>query len=74
MELMATKKKAASEAGESVQLNFRVSQEDYDRLEKLTSLLPLSAIARAALLIGLAEIEKNPARLLEAAASPKRAR
>lgn len=73
MDLMATKKRAATE-DESKQVNVRLSSTDYSRLEKLAELLPITAIARAAMLIGLAEIEKRPAALLEAPPAPKRAR
>ncbi|MBX3205489.1 MAG: hypothetical protein KF764_10500 [Labilithrix sp.] len=58
-DLMAAKK------DEARQLNLRLSAEEYARLEKLAELLPITAIAKAALLVGLAEIEKRPSILLE---------
>jgi hypothetical protein len=44
---------------------LRISQDDRARLDKLANRLPLkmAAIARIALRIGLAEIERDPARI-----------
>jgi hypothetical protein len=48
-------------------LNLRVTAEDRARLDKLSGLLPRSAIARAALRLGLEQIEADPAMLLRPA-------
>ena len=49
------------------QLNLRVSQADVDRLDALAARVPVlkaNTIGRAALRLGLALLEKDPARLL----------
>jgi len=51
-----------------VMLAFRLAQVDVDRLETLATKMPVlskTALARAALLIGLDAIERSPARVLE---------
>ena len=73
METMATKRKATDEdEGASRQLGVRVSHDDYARLEKLAARLPVSTIARVALLLGLEIIEKQPSVLI--GDKPKRRR
>ena len=65
MELMASKRKTTDEdEGASRQLGVRVSPQDYARLEKLAARLPVSTIARVALLLGLEIIEKQPGVLI----------
>ena len=51
----------------------RISETDRELLDELSSRLPLkmAAIARIALRIGLAEIEKDPARIFAAGATKK---
>lgn len=56
------------------QIAIRLSEEDLQRLDKLAERIPIAsrnAIARAALRIGLAVIEENPARALAAPSEPK---
>jgi hypothetical protein len=67
---MATKKKAGDDAGLEKQIGVRLSPKDYARLEGLSVQLSVSAIARAALLVGLDIIEEQPGVLL--GAKPKR--
>ena len=52
-------------------LFVRITKDDRDLLDALASRLPLkaSAIARIALRIGLAEIDKDPARIFAAGAT-----
>lgn len=54
-------------------LFIRVTSEDKQQLEDLAARLPLkaAAIARIALRIGLAEIDKDPAKVLAAGATKK---
>ncbi len=61
---MATKKKPRDEAGLDRQIGVRLAPKDYDRLEGLAVHLSVSAIARAALLVGLDIIEAQPGVLL----------
>lgn len=63
MDLVAAKKRATED--ERKQVNVSLSADDYARLEKFATLLPVTAIARAALLIGLEAIEKRPTLLVE---------
>ena len=63
MEAMATKKKAAEEGLEK-QIAVRLTEADHARLERLAVHLSVSAIARAALLVGLDVIEGQPGVLL----------
>ena len=53
----------------SRQIAIRLSDDDMQRLDGLAQSIPIAsrnAIARAALRIGLAALEENPARLLSA--------
>lgn len=59
-DIMATKKKAGDDVGLDRQIGVRLAPADYDRLEKLAVHLSVSAIARAALLIGLDVVERQP--------------
>lgn len=65
-----------SDEGLSEAIYVRISQADRDALEALAKRLPLkqAAIARIALRIGLAEIEKDPARIFTAPAKKGRSR
>ena len=58
---MASKKKPADEGR---QIGVRLSAEDYERIEKLSSRLAVGTIARVALLLGLEIIEKQPSVLI----------
>ena len=65
MEDMATKKtKASDDAGLERQIGVRLTPEVYERLERLSGHLSVSALARAALLVGLDIIEEQPGVLL----------
>ena len=65
MEDMATTRKKASEAdGLERQIGVRLTEKDYARLEGLAVVLSVSAIARAALMLGLDVIEAQPGVLL----------
>lgn len=64
VEDMATKKKTGDDAGLDKQIGVRLSAEDYARLERLAVHLSVSAIARAALTVGLDIIEAQPGVLL----------
>lgn len=57
---MATKKKTADDDALGRQIGVRLSQEDYERLNRLAVHLSVSAIARAALVVGLDIIEAQP--------------
>jgi len=61
--LMATKKKAADESLDK-QIAVRLTEADYKRLEALSSRVPVSAIARVALMVGIEAIEKQPGILI----------
>ena len=55
------------------QIAIRLSEEDVDRLDALTKRFPIAsrnAIARAALRLGMAAIEKDPMQLLSSDAPP----
>jgi hypothetical protein len=57
----------SSDENLTVMLAFRVAQAEMDRLEKLAERMPVlskTAFARAALLLGLDAIEKDPAKVL----------
>lgn len=60
---MAARKKA-EESGLDRQIGVRLTEADHARLEKLAVHLSVSAIARAALLVGLDVIEAQPGVLL----------
>jgi hypothetical protein len=60
---MAAKKKT-TKSDEGKQIGVRLSAEDFARLEKLSSRLAVSTIARVALLLGLEIIEEQPAVLV----------
>ena len=60
---MATKKTTAAK-DEGKQIGVRLSSEDYARLEKLSTRLPVGTLARVALLLGLDIIERQPGVLL----------
>lgn len=61
MDLMAAKKKADDERK---QINISLATDDYKRVEKYASLLPITAIARALMLIGLEQVEKRGPQIL----------
>jgi hypothetical protein len=54
------KKKKTDEAGLERQIGVRLTATDHARLERLAVHLSVSTIARAALLIGLDVIERQP--------------
>jgi hypothetical protein len=58
------KRKTTEEQGLEKQIGVRLTAEDYARLEGLAVHLSVSAIARAALLVGLDVIESQPGVLL----------
>ena len=62
-----------SDDGLTEELTMRISKADRGLLDTLASRLPLKmrAIARIALRIGLAEIDKDPARIFAAGATKK---
>lgn len=64
MDTMATKRKSAGEEDLSRQIGVRLTEADHARLEGLAKHLSISAIARAALLVGLDAIEAQPGILL----------
>ena len=64
MDEMAKKKKTGDDVGLERQIGVRLAPKDYDRLEKLAAHLSVSALARAALLVGLDIIEAQPGVLL----------
>jgi len=57
---MATAKKSVDEAGLERQIGVRLALKDYERLERLAVHVSVSALARAALLVGLDIIEAQP--------------
>jgi hypothetical protein len=61
---MATKKKSGEDVGLERQIGVRLAPKDYERIERLSVHLSVSAIARAALLIGLDDVERQPGVLL----------
>jgi hypothetical protein len=61
---MAAKKKTDDAAGLDKQIAVRLTEADHARLERLSVHLSVSAIARAALLVGLDVIEEQPGVLL----------
>ena len=61
-EMAAKKTTAAKDEGK--QIGVRLSSEDYARLEKLSTRLPVGTLARVALLLGLDIIERQPGVLL----------
>lgn len=61
--IMAAKKKTGDDGLER-QIGVRLSVKDYERLERLAVHLSMSAIARAALMVGLEVIERQPGVLL----------
>ncbi len=63
MENMATKRKSGDDEL-AKQIAVRLTEDDYARLDKLAVHLSISAIARAALLVGLDAIEAQPGILL----------
>lgn len=63
METMAAKRKT-EDAGLDRQIAVRLTEADHARLERLAVHLSISAIARAALLVGLDVIEQQPGVLL----------
>jgi hypothetical protein len=64
VEAMATKRKTGGDEDLSRQIGVRLTEADYERLEGLSKHLSISAIARAALLVGLDAIEAQPGILL----------
>ena len=66
MDDMATKKTTSKASDEELsrQIGVRLTEKDYARLEGLAVHLSVSAIARAALMLGLDLIEKQPGVLL----------
>jgi hypothetical protein len=60
---MAAKKKT-DDTGLDRQIGVRLTEADHARLERLAVHLSVSAIARAALLVGLDVIEEQPGVLL----------
>lgn len=70
---MATKRKTGDEENLTKQIAVRVTEADYARLEALSTRIPISALTRVALLVGLDAIEAQPAILLgEEPRKPKR--
>ncbi len=64
---MATKKKTATDDDEALKtrlVGVRVTDADYARIERLTGRLSVSAIVRAALLVGLDVVEAQPGVIL----------
>jgi hypothetical protein len=57
---MATAKKAGDDPGLERQIGVRLAPKDYERLERLAVHLSVSALARAALIVGLDIIEAQP--------------
>jgi hypothetical protein len=65
VEDMATKKTGKTgDEDLSRQIGVRLTEKDYARLEGLAVHLPISAIVRAALMVGLDIIEEQPGVLL----------
>ena len=64
MDDMASRKKTAGDEDLSRQIGVRLTEADHARLERLAVHLSISAIARAALLVGLDAIEGQPGILL----------
>lgn len=67
-------RRVMSDAELTEELTLRISKEDNAQLEAIASRLPLKkrAIARIALRIGLAEIEKNPGAIFAAGKPAKK--
>jgi len=59
-----TRKKTDDEAGLTKQIAVRLSESDHERLLALSTRIPMSAIARDALLVGLEAIERQPGILI----------
>lgn len=57
---MAAKKKTGTDEGLGRQIGVRLTEADYERLERLAVHLSVSTIARAALLVGIKVIEEQP--------------
>lgn len=66
-------RRVMSDAELTEELTLRISKEDREALDALAARLPLKTrqIARIALRIGLAEIEKNPGAIFAAGKSPR---
>lgn len=61
---MATTKRKSGEDELARQIAVRLTEDDYSRLDRLAVHLSITAIARAALLVGLDAIEAQPGILL----------
>jgi hypothetical protein len=61
---MAAKKTIGDDENLTRQVGIRLTAENYERIERLSGTLPVSAIIRAALLVGLDVIEAQPGVLL----------
>jgi hypothetical protein len=64
MAMTKTKKTSGDDDALTRQIGVRLTEADYARLEGLSGALSVSAIVRAALLVGLDVIEKQPGILL----------
>ena len=58
------RKNTDDEAGLTKQIAVRLSEGDHERLLALSTRIPMSAVARAALLVGLEAIERQPGILI----------
>jgi hypothetical protein len=58
------KRSSSEDEGKTRQIGVRITEADYARLEGLSGALSVSAIVRAALLVGLDLIEAQPGILL----------
>lgn len=63
---MAAKKATEKESDTALtrQIGVRLSEKDYERVEKLSGAIGVSALVRAAIFVGLDVIEKQPGILL----------
>ena len=62
-----TGKRESSSRSLVVQLHMRLTPGDRDRLERLGEVIPMpmNAIAREAMRLGLAQLERNPSALIQ---------
>ena len=62
--MAAKKKETESDTALTRQIGVRLSEDDYDRVAKLSGAIGVSALVRAAIFVGLDVIEKQPGILL----------